>query len=571
MINLKKTLIFTMLLAVAVSPFIPQVKATDGQWGVATASDSWDYDLYSVEKLSFGKTVQGPFEFNDGVFVTEQAKSCKYPATCELFDVTFLKNGSALSVKNVSKRVTSPFWHSGQDGRFIYLVPSTDGKTWGTMFEYMPETGVIQTLSTIEQKSDDLNFQTASVDGSRVYASILHTDAKTKAVESKLTVTDYKTGYKMDDFTWTLSAPWQEIVDVKDGIALTKFRFDGGFSQLILVDEPKRKVKEIPDTWTEPDGELMAAHILSDGTVQYFKNYRMYTYKPGVDVKPVESGGAYLNWFVPAQDAVQIVGDRMAYIDPENMLYVTSPDGASSFGKALGGKFTLEADAIHYESLEGPISYTFSTRVWKTRHYRVTDSYKDILVGLDEAGNVWYENLTSGKTVNVGYGTDPVLTDREHALWKGVDGKIYQVTFSTLLDLGNADIQAVKAYGESTVYLQSDKQMWRVTDAQTYFTWFDSWSDVVSVSPQTITVYKDSHTLMGDAPFAPGTRVKAAGNPRVYVSGTDGSLHWIVSETVADSIYGSSWNQGIIEVRPERLWNYTTGVNVNSNKDIQVI
>ncbi len=571
MINLKKTLIFTMLIAVAVSPFIPSAKATEGQWGTANGTDTWDYDLYSVERLSFGKTAQGPFEFNDGVFVTEQAKSCKYPAICDLVDMTLMKNGSALRVSNVSQRVTSPFWHSGQDGRFVYLIPSTDDKTWGTIFEYLQETASIQTLQTIEHKSDDLNFLTSSVDGTRVYASILHTDVKTKAIETKLSVSDYVSGYKMDDFTWTLNAPWQEIMDVKNSVALTKFRFDGGHTQLILIDELKRSIKEIPDTWTEPNGELVGAHFLSDGTVQYFKNYRLYTYKPGVDAKPMESGGANLNWFVPAQDAIQIVGDRMAYIDPENTLYVTSSAGASSFGKALGGAFTLEADAIHYESLEGPISYTFSTRIWKTRHYRVTDSYKDILVGLDDTGNIWYENLTSGKTVNVGFGTDPVLTDREHALWKGADGKMYQVTFSTLLDLGDINIQAVKAYGSKTVYLQSAKQMWRVTDETTYFTWFDSWSDVTSVSPQTLKVYMDSRTNMGDARFAPGTRVKAAGNPRVYVSGSEGSLHWIMSEPVADSIYGPSWNKGIIEVRPERLWNYPMGENVDSNKDIQVI
>jgi hypothetical protein len=571
MINLKKTLIFTILLAVAVSPFIPSVKATDGQWGTATATDSWDYNLYRVERLSFGKTVQGPFEFNDGVFLTEQAKSCKYPSTCELVDTTFMKNGSALKVANVAKRVTSPFWHTGQDGRFVYLIPSNDDKTWGTVLEYVPETGIIQTLQAIEHKADDLNFLTSSVDGTRVYASILHIDANTKAIETKLVAADYASGYKMDDFTWTLPAPWQEIVDVKDRIVLAKFRFDGGFSQLILIDELKRTVTEIPNTWTEPNGELAAAHFLSDGTVQYFKNFRLYTYKPGVDVKPMESGGAYLNWFVPSEDAVQIAGDRMAYIDPENTLYVTNPSGASSFGKALGGKFTLEADAIHYESTDGPISYTFSTRVWKRRSYRVADSYKDILVGIDKVGNIWYENLTSGKTLKVGYGTDPVLTDREHALWKGVDGKIYQATFSTLLDLGNPKIQAVKASGTNTVYLMNGTQMWRITDEPTYFTWFDSWADTVSVSPQTLNAYKNARANMGNAPFAPGARVKAIGNPRVYVSGSDGSLHWIVSETVADSIYGSSWNKDIVEVRPERLWNYSTGESVESSKDIQII
>ncbi|MBI5369995.1 hypothetical protein HZA85_02305 [Candidatus Uhrbacteria bacterium] len=570
MINLKKTLIAALLAATAVSPIIPSVNAGDGQWNSVIAEAAWDYDLYRVERLSTGKNVSGPFEFNDGIFLSEQAKSCKYPDACQLVDLTFVKNGSLMRVNDVNPRVLSPFWHSGQDGRFVYLVPSSSKDSWGTVFGYLPESGVIQTLSSIVRKTDDINYLTSSVDGTRVYASILHKDAQTGAVETKLSVADYAERFERDDFTWTLNARWQEILDVRDRLVLAKFHFDGGHSQLILIDEAHRTVKDIPGTWTTPDGDIVAAHFLSDGTVQYFQNFRMYTYKPG-DEKATESGGAYLNWFADPKDSIQIVGDRMAYLDPENTLYVTSPQGASSFGKVLNGKFTLEADAVYFQSPKEFNSYTFSTKTWKARHFQVTDAYEDILIGTDAQGNIWYENETSGKTVNIGYGSAPVLTDREHAIWKGADGHIYQVTFSSLLDLGKSQVQAFKAYGESTVYLQVDQKTWRVPDEQTYFTWFSSWAKVTSVSTQTAKVYLDKAPLMGDAPFAPGTRVKAAGNARVYVSGTNGSLHWMVSETVANQIYGSSWNKGIIEVRPERLWNYPTGSRLNSSTDIQQI
>lgn len=557
--NIKKAFILVFLLAIAVSPIIPFAKATDGQWQTTVSNEVWEYDLYKVQQLSFDKTVLGPYEFNNGVFVTEKD------------DITFLKNGSALKINDIDKRITSSFWHSAQDERFIYFVPSTDEKSWGTIYEYDSESGLIKKLDTITRKSDDLNFFTAAVDGTRVYASILHIDKKTKNIENKLVVRDYVTGYENDDITWTLQAPIQEIVDVRNDVLLVKFQFDGGFKQLITIDEKARQVVAVPETWTQPDGDIVGAHFLSDGTIQYFKNYRLFTYKPGVDLAPRESGGAYLNWFVDAEAALQFVGDRMAYVDPENTLYVTDSDGAHNFGKALGGRFYLDKDAIYYESLDGFISYTFSTKSWKATKFEVTDVYQDILIGQDEYGDIWYENTTTGKIINIGFGSDSVLSDREHAVWKGKDGKIYQAIFSTALDLGDPDVQAYKTYNSSTVYLMTDNEMWRVTSEKTYFTWFDSWQSVVSVSPQTLKVYMDSRVDMGDALYAQGTRVKAVGNPKIYIVGSDGSLHWIVSETVADSIYGSQWNKDIIEVSTFELWNYSSGTNVNYKNDVQFI
>ena len=53
--------------------------------------------------------------------------------------------------------------------------------------------------------------------------------------------------------------------------------------------------------------------------------------------------------------------------------------------------------------------------------------------------------------------------------------------------------------------------------------------------------------------------------------GSDYDLHWITSETVADEIYGSDWNQGIIEVNDTALWKYGKGANVASGDDVRSI
>ncbi|MBM5789736.1 hypothetical protein FJZ23_01450 [Candidatus Parcubacteria bacterium] len=570
MINLKRPLIVFSLIALAISPFVYSALATSGVWGSALAQSAWEYDLYRVERLSFGKTAVGPFAFHGGVFMAEQAKSCKYPDTCSVVDVTLLKDGKALSVADVGPRVKDVFWHSAQDGRFIYFVPSSDKTLWGKVFEYLPQSGSVKMLAAIPRKADDLNFVTSAVDGSRVYTTVLHRDKQTGNVKTKLMVIDTVSGYVRDDIAWTLNSRWQEILDVQNNVLLVKVVFEGGFKELLLVDEKARTIKNVPDTWTAVDSDIVAGHLLEDGTVRYFRNYRMFTYTPG-DEKPVESGGAHLNWFASVGESVRLAGDRVAYVDPENTLYVTGPEGVSNFGKVSGGLFTLKPNAIYFASSDAYKEYDFVRKTWSKRHFRVTDALEDILVGLDAQGNIWYENLTTGKTMPIGYGAAPVLTDRGHALWRGVDGKIYQATFSPLLDVGDTDVQAYKAHEESTVYLKSGDKMWRVTDEATYFTWFDSWDEVISVSSAALKVYREGHTDMGDAPFAAGTRVKAVGNPRVYVVGSDGSLHWIISETVAHSVYGANWNKGIIHVRPERLWNYSLGVNVHSGDVVRSI
>jgi hypothetical protein len=292
----------------------------------------------------------------------------------------------------------------------------------------------------------------------------------------------------------------------------------------------------------------------------------------GVDETPEDAGGAYLSWLIETQDAVQINGDRMAYIDDENGLYVADLDGVHKLGVATDGIFNLTDDTIYFQNDQDEyVGYNFETLAWESRAFHVTDSYEDILVGVDEDSNVWYENTTNGRLLNVGFGEEPVLSDREHAYWQGTDDNDYEVTFSPLLDLVRDEVEAFSAYDSEGIYLVSGDQMWLIPSEEVYFTWFDSWDEVVEVSQATINVYLETSDYEGDLKFAPGTRVKAVSSERVYVVGSDYDLHWITSETVADEIYGSDWNQGIIEVNDTYLWKYGTGSNVASGDDVRSI
>ncbi len=569
---LKKSLILAVAVAILVSPLLPRVFADSGAWSNTVASAAWDYDFYHVERLSLDE-VSGPYDLNDAVFVTKTSDSCEYEESCEMVDMTIFQDGEAFEIEGVDERVASAFWHTAQDGRFIYLLPSDDGEIWGTVFEYDSTTGTSTMLTDIQQDSDDLDFMTFATDDDRIYFGTIHTDEETGQIESEISVYDYGSGYDRDDFTYTLTAPWQEIVDVQDGLALVKFQFSGGFEQLWLVDQTARSMEAVPDTWTEDPGEIVGAHFVSDGSLRFFRNFRLYSYNPQTDTTPTDAGGAYLSWFDEVGDAVQIVDDRMAYIDDEDGLYVSDVDGVSKFGVATDGLFNLDEDAIYFQNQTGEyVGYHFSTRAWETLSFLVTDTYEDIRVGIDADDNVWYQNLTTGHLLNVGFGNEPVvLSDREHAYWMGADGNIYEVTFSPLLDLARSDVEAFSSYTSDGIYLVADDGIWLIPDEAVYFTWFDSWDDTLEVSQATIDVYLETYEYQGDLKFAAGTRVKSDVSNKVYVVGSDSKLHWITTETVADEIYGSDWNQGIVEVTSTYLWKYATGSELTTADDVRSI
>ncbi|MCX6715147.1 MAG: hypothetical protein NTX72_05020 [Candidatus Uhrbacteria bacterium] len=141
------------------------------------------------------------------------------------------------------------------------------------------------------------------------------------------------------------------------------------------------------------------------------------------------------------------------------------------------------------------------------------DTLGTLRVGEGAKQQIWFKNGTD-KAFVIGTGSHPILTDATHVIWKGTDGALYQATFSSILSM----------HKTNTVF---------------------------------------------DGGFVPGQRVKAVGDARVYLIGNDGQLHWITSETVAYSVFGTSWNKGITEVSPTFLWRFANGTNVDSDQTVK--
>lgn len=564
--NIRKSLILAIIIAVGINPFLPSSEASGGDTSNKLISEaSWNYDTYTVQRLSF-KNVDGLYKRSGVIFISNKDEDCV--DFCETVDVTVINDGEGVDIKYVNSSITNHLWHKAQDERFIYYTPSNNLNKLVSVNEYKPVNGFTEQLFEFDHADNQIKFITFATDSDRIYSSILEKDEQNLNTEISLSVHDYDSGYFREGITEKLSARWQEVVDAHGSLVLVKFQFEGGYKQLWLVDESSQVMKEIPDTWTEPNSDIIAPHFMSDGTVRYFRNFRVFTYKDGVDEKPQSIGGAYLNWFTDHENNLQIVGDKMAWVDSANVLYLSDITGTTNFGKILGSEFTLHKDGIYFQSFGQYKGYDFNSKSWSTYDYLVTDKYEDVLIGNDASGDIWYENLSTGILLKVGYGSNALFTDRDHALFVGKDSKIYQATFSSMVDVKASNANAYKLASEATVYLVNDNKIWTVPDEATYLTWFDTWDDVQEINNSTLNTYKTWYTESGYARFAPGTKLKVDGNARVYMVGTDNQLHWIVSETVASSIFGTGWSKNIIDVSPTYLWKYKMGSNIEQASDV---
>lgn len=114
---------------------------------------------------------------------------------------------------------------------------------------------------------------------------------------------------------------------------------------------------------------------------------------------------------------------------------------------------------------------------------------------------------------------------------------------------------------DAVYYCGIDGKRYAFQNSRVYFSWYDDFDTVEMISIEE----------MGDIPFGgvvtyrPGERlVKIQSVPHVYAVARNGTLRWIQSEEVAESIYGSSWADYVDDV-PDAFFNaYQIGDAITS-------
>lgn len=560
---------FAIALVIATQPFAPQVAlASSGTWDAPLIEAAWNYGDYRVERLAFTDDTIGPISLGDLVVVADPADSCN-AEKCEVYHLTMLKNGLGKTVTNVPDELLDETRYHLNGDRLVYIYKPVDEENRFTVVEL----------------DEDLNQSQVLVEGAyfpNVIDIDVMVDGRDIYFNPEFENNDNKNGYKQkavyiwdpkSDLPDIIGDHWvlrrENLLDVQDGIALTSWEFDRGNEQLWFMntqDEKNRYFEAVPYTWTEPDGDIVGAHFKSDGSIEYFQYFVRYTYDPAVDTRPVAHKET-LTWYRDVDDALQIVGDKMAWVNADDTLFVSDGKGLVNLGLAPSGIFTLQENRIFYSTATGGAIYDFATRDKTVMPFGVTDVQGDVVVGVDAIGNIQYQNLTTGKTLEIGQGSNPVISDPMHIYWRGADENIYEATISPLAGTNLSPVSAIKTSDSPKVYLISGIERQHIPSEDVYFTWFDSWSDVTVVSSGVLGSYIDK----GKAKVSPGTKVKMVANPKVYVMGDDGKLHWITTQTVAYSIYGSGWSKDIVEMTNVDLINYTFGTSILTEADYLVI
>lgn len=94
-------------------------------------------------------------------------------------------------------------------------------------------------------------------------------------------------------------------------------------------------------------------------------------------------------------------------------------------------------------------------------------------------------------------------------------------------------------------------------------TWFEDFEDVAFIDPTNLAAYP----LGANVTVRPGTwLVKVTTDTKVYAVEPGGILRWITTEEIALSLWGSNWNNQIVDV-PDTFWgNYTVGDPITVEK-----
>ncbi len=97
-----------------------------------------------------------------------------------------------------------------------------------------------------------------------------------------------------------------------------------------------------------------------------------------------------------------------------------------------------------------------------------------------------------------------------------------------------------------------------------YFSWYgDNFSAVRTISDERLA----SIALGSPVPFKPGSLIKVPSVPAVYVVDVNQTLRHISSESLANTLFGSTWNKQVRDLSEALLTTYTFGDPVDSTGD----
>jgi len=113
------------------------------------------------------------------------------------------------------------------------------------------------------------------------------------------------------------------------------------------------------------------------------------------------------------------------------------------------------------------------------------------------------------------------------------------------------------------VYYVIDHYRFTYPQDKYFFTWREDFSEVTQVSNEELA----NIPMVNNILVRPGTKfVKIQSIPTVYAVGRDGMLYPIVSEGVAEQMFGENWSNNVIDIQDSFWFNYIdTRIELDGN------
>lgn len=573
---LKKIFILATLAALVLP--MGAIQASKPSWEVANASQVWNHGNYRVSKLALPPIVDGPFNLGDNVIIQTVAKTCPVPA-CGERDAWILRNGSVMRVPNVPKGVLSLEKYLKNDGRVLWAVAMPDDANVFDVVELDLVSGQkITRASGIFL--DGVESMDVIAAGDEIFLNPIFSFDEPNRTFKEAAVFRYapeRDGVVLVTKRYNMQHEELLDVDMVNRRILTKMTFPSGDKELFLTKldstyYPYGESDRVISTYTPKHEDIVGAHFRTDGAIEYFRFFdrTITTTDRGVNTVRTASMNEKLNWDRPEGTSLFVDGDSMVYVNLDGVLTISNAStGVIHAGDVDKNVVRVNEDQVFYVTKDGQ-GHVYDLRNGNTVSvaFIPSDRFGHGVVGADARGKVQYTNIETNTNVELGFGTNVALSDDRHIYWRGVDGGVYEATIASAPErIGNYQIEAVKIADSSVVYLVDGINRWAFPSEEVFGTWFENWDAVKTVSPMYLTRFRDR----GPATYAPGTRMKAEGDARVYVLGRDGKAHWIVNEETAMSVYGPVWNKGIIQVPMSTMVSYKLGEAIESVTDWQVL
>lgn len=378
--------------------------------------------------------------------------------------------------------------------------------------------GGVSTVVTPTNTSIAINGGNATTDSGSVTLTLAATDATTMLVANN---SDFSDASSFEDYAVTKSWTFESGLGSKT--VYVKFRSSSGGESSAISDTIEVVAVSAPTT-SDVSGAAGGSVSLADG-------------KAAVDFP-----------------AGAISGSGTLSITPTSSY--TNPVGGKQVVGSRVYNITINSDGTDVTSFQDFVTLTFT---YTDEEIAGLDETSLQIYFWDEATSSW---VAFGGDVDVDNNTITRKTSHFTTFAiLGTPGVSSSESSGQLVKLECGANPGVNDPCRAVYYVGNDGKRYVFPNEKTYNTWYSDFSSVTTVTAEALA----SYIIGGNATYRPGVKlVKIQTNAKVYAVDMNGSLRWVTSGEVAESLYGTNWSSMVEDIPDAFFVNYSTGSDIGS-------